>query len=441
MKKLADLKAAKAAKERRLDELQALRTTEAREFTAEESAEWDRTYAEAEAMNHEIVRAQQIEDREMQSVRNRAAAAKTPEEKVMGAFSIARGLDSLFKNDRLTGAELEMKQEAERELKDAKAPSTEVQGVGVPGFMLNIKGRNVINGHKINRDLSVGGAATGAELVNEDYKGHIPGLNIAPKVIEMGATTLLGLVGTPKFSTSGTIVTTWEGENDANAEATPATGDITMTPKRLGVYVDVSKMLNAQTNGMGNAIAIREIEIAMSVGLDLAAINGSSLAPTGILGMSGVNVHPLGTNGDVLTRRHMLGMKRLIAEDNAILSDLGFLTTAGVEEFLKDLPIDAGSGRFVWNEDSDKIIGYKAMMSNNMPDDLTKGTAASICHSIILGCWNQLMIGNWGGLDIVIDPLTRSKEFLTTIVVNSLWDIKARHQEAFCVTKDVIIPA
>jgi hypothetical protein len=177
----------------------------------------------------------------------------------------------------------------------------------------------------------------------------------------------------------------------------------------------------------------------MSVGIDLAAINGSGLAPGGILGMSDVNVHPLGANGDVLTRRHLLGMKRLIAEDNAILSDLGFLTTAGVEEFLKDLTIDGGSGRFVWNEDNDRIIGYKAMMSNNVPDDLTKGGSTSICHAIILGCWNQLMIGNWGGLDIVIDPLSRSKEYLTTIVVNSLWDIKARHEQAFCVTKDVLV--
>lgn len=440
MSKLSDLEAKRAAKLQRLSELKDLRINESREFTQEEESEWDRTSNEVKTLNTQILREQEVEDLDVAKVKKRAAKESvTPEEKVMKSFSIARGLDSLFKKDRLTGIELEMKQEAEKELRDSKGPVSEIEGVGIPGFMLNMKGRNVIDGHKINRDLTVGGAASGAELVNEEYKGHIYGLTIAPKVIEMGATTLMGLVGTPKFSKSGTVTTTWEGENDANAEGSITTGEITMAPKRLGVYIDISKMLNAQTNGMANAIAIREIEIGMSVGLDAAAINGSGLAPGGILGMTDVNVHPLGTNGDVLTRRHLLGMKRLIAEDNALLSDLGFLTTAGVEEFLKDLPIDAGSGRFVWNEDSDKIIGYRAMMSNNVPDDLTKGGSTSICHAIILGCWNQLMIGNWGGLDIVIDPLSRSKEYLTTIVVNSLWDIKARHEQAFCVTKDVLV--
>jgi HK97 family phage major capsid protein len=254
MSKLSDLEAKRAAKLQRLSDMKDLRITESREFTQEEESEWDRTSTEVKTLNTQILREQEVEDLDIVAVKKKVVKdTKTAEEKVMAAFSIARGLDSLFKKDRLTGVELEMKQEAEKELRDSKGPVSEIEGVGIPGFMLNMKGRNVIDGHKINRDLTVGGAATGAELVNEEYKGHIYGLNIAPKVIEMGATTLMGLVGTPKFSKSGTVTTTWEGENDANAEGTPSTGEITMTPKRLGVFIDISKMLNAQTNGMANA--------------------------------------------------------------------------------------------------------------------------------------------------------------------------------------------
>lgn len=439
MKRLANLQALMAKKDERLDELQTLRSVENRDFNPEEKAEWARLTAEIDTLAADIRIEQDIDKRDKQKARDQAAAAKTPEQKVAEVFSISRALNMLFKKDRLSGVEAEMKQEAEEDLRRAGAPSTSIEGIGIPGFMIDMKGRNVIHGHKMQRDLTVGGAATGAELVNDDYKGHVFGLNVQPKVVDMGATVLLGLTGDPKWTKSGTVTTTWEGENDANAESTPSTETITMAPKRLGVFVDVSKMLNAQTNGMANAIAQREIEIGMQVGLDLAAINGSGSAPTGILGMSGVNVKALGINGDLLTRRHLLGMKRMIAEDNAVLSDLGFLTTYGVEEFLKDLPIDSGSGRFVWNEDNDRIIGYMAAASNNVPDDLTKGSSTSICHAIILGCWNQLWIGQWGALDIIIDPLSRSKEFISTIVVNGLWDVKARHEQAFCVTKDVLV--
>lgn len=438
MKKLADLIAARAAKERRLDELQALRIAESRDFTADESAEWDRVITESEALNPEILRLKQIEDREKQAVRDRAAAAQTPEQKLKGALSFSRGLSLAMRGKKMDGAEAESGEEAEKEWR-AAGVSHQAEGFAIPSWLMPMKGRNVLSGQQV-RELTVGGAATGAELVNEDYKGHIDALHIEPMVVKLGATVLQGLTGTVKFTKSGALTMVWEGETDENAEGTPSTAEITMAPKRGGLYSVISKTLLAQTGSLAEQIVRGELSIGASVGVDAAAINGSGLAPTGLLGMSGgINIAALGANGDALTRAHLLNMRKLIKADNAVLSDMNWLTTPGVEAFLMDLPIDPGSGRYVWNEDTNKIIGHMAWTSNNVPSTLTKGSSASICHAIIFGCWNQLYIGQWGGLDFVVDPITLATSNRLKIVMNGFWDIKARNEEAFCVTKDVLV--
>lgn len=438
MKKLADLIAARAAKERRLDELQALRIAESRELTTEETAEWDRIFAEAPALDADILRLQQIEDRDKQKVRDRAAAASTPEDKVLKALSFNRGLSLAMRGKKMDGAEAEVTAEAEKEWRDAGI-SHQAEGFAVPTSLMGMKGRNVISGKQV-RELTVAGTATGAELVNEDYKGHIDGLHIEPMVVKLGATVLQGLTGTVKFTKSGTLTMVWEDEDSANNAGTPSTGEITLAPKRGGLYTDISKTLLAQTGGMAEEIVRRELSIGASVGIDAAALNGSAPGPTGLLGMSGgINIAARGTNGDVLTRAHLLEMRKLIKVDNAVLSDMNWLTTPGVEAFLMDLPIDPGSGRYVWNEDTNKIVGHQAYTSNNVPSTLTKGASASICHAIIFGCWNQLYIGQWGGLDFVIDPITLATTNRLRIVMNGYWDIKARNEEAFAVCKDVLV--
>lgn len=436
MKKIADLKASRSTKLKRLDVLEDLRTTEGREWSDEESNEYDRLFGEVESLNDEISREEKVEARRKQRAID-AVKEETPEQEVAKRFSFHRGLSRLLRGKRPDGVEAEMTQEAEKEWRDAGV-SYSAEGLAVPSLMINIKGKNVINGAQL-RDLTIGGSNAGAELVTEEWKGHIYGLSIDPKVVALGAQVITGLTGTPKFTKSGTVAIAWEGETDANASATPSTDEITMTPHRGGLKSILSKSLLAVTPGLAEEITRRELSQGMSVGLDAAAINGATPAPDGILAMSGVNDAPIGTNGGNLTRAHLLSMKQMIQEDNAVLSDMAWLGTPGIENFLMDLLVDAGSGRFVWNEDSNKVLGYMAHSSNNVPSTLTKGSSVGVCHALILGCWNQLMMGNWGGVDFVFDPITLADTNQLRIVMNSFWDIKARHEQAFCVTKDVTV--
>ena len=83
--------------------------------------------------------------------------------------------------------------------------------------------------------------------------------------------------------------------------------------------------------------------------------------------------------------------------------------------------------------------GYKVDWSNLVPADLTKGTASNKCSALIFGNWQDLYIGSWGGVDIVIDPLTKAGEAEILLYLNSWDDCLVAEPKSFAAIKDITI--
>jgi HK97 family phage major capsid protein len=86
----------------------------------------------------------------------------------------------------------------------------------------------------------------------------------------------------------------------------------------------------------------------------------------------------------------------------------------------------------------DELLGYKVYSTSNSPDTLTKGTASGNCSSLIFGNFNDLIIGEWGNLDIAVDPYTGSSKGTVRVVGLYDVDIAVRHAESFAAIKDLI---
>jgi hypothetical protein len=54
-----------------------------------------------------------------------------------------------------------------------------------------------------------------------------------------------------------------------------------------------------------------------------------------------------------------------------------------------------------------------------VPSNLTKGTATAICSAIIFGNFADLVIGLWGGLDLMVDPYSKSTTGAVRIVCHA----------------------
>jgi len=104
---------------------------------------------------------------------------------------------------------------------------------------------------------------------------------------------------------------------------------------------------------------------------------------------------------------------------------------------LKTVSKDSGSGQFIWT--GQEVNGYSSAASSLVPNDLDKGTSTGVCHAILFGDFSQLIIGQWGAIDLVVDNVTQARTGVLRMVVNGYFDVKARHEAAFAAIKDGLI--
>jgi HK97 family phage major capsid protein len=196
-----------------------------------------------------------------------------------------------------------------------------------------------------------------------------------------------------------------------------------------------------------DGIIRRDIEMAIAHALETAAINGSGTGsqPTGILNDGNIGVEAIGANGGAPDWGNIVALEANVANDNADFGRLGYLTTPGMRGLMKTVEKASNTAQFIWDNGplagvtntigEGQLNGYRAAISSLVPSELEKGTGYNL-HAIIFGNWADLLMGQFGGLDIVVDPYTQATNTLLRIVVNSWWDIAIRHSASFAAIKD-----
>jgi HK97 family phage major capsid protein len=313
-----------------------------------------------------------------------------------------------------------MNQEADRE---ARSFGQSVDGVGIPSFLINVKGKNV---YGQTRDLTAGGSGTGAEYIETLEKMHQYGLEIAPKAFDLGVTVWTGLTSNVYVTETGEASAVWETEVASADETTPATSKpVNLSPKRLSAFTDISKQLLLQRN-IAEQIVKTQLQKANNRKLDHTIFQGTGVSPipTGITATSGINSF---VSGGVPSRQTFLDMWAMLAADNsADLGEISIGTTAAIYAFLEGAYVDAGSGRFVL--ENGKVNGRNAIWSNNVAAD-----------TIIMGDFSQFVVGQWGGYDLLVNPYTKGKEAIIEVIINSFFDMGCLRPTAFVVADDVTL--
>jgi len=276
------------------------------------------------------------------------------------------------------------------------------------------------------RDLNT---SDDSAMVAEDYRGgdFIDVLRNASSVMQAGATMLTGLVGDVKIprktaaSTAGWIST----EGGAASESEPTFGQVTMAPKTLGAFTDITRLMMMQSSLDIEALVRNDLSTGLALAIDNGALqgSGSSGQPTGIKNTSGIN-NPTDFAAANPTFAEVVAMETAVAEDNALMGNLAYILPASMYGALKTTAKDAGSGQFVVAPDG-SLNGYKAIVSNQV----TAG-------DLYFGNFSDLLVGMYGGLDITVDPYTASTSGTVRIVALQTVDVAVRHAVSFAVNND-----
>lgn len=293
------------------------------------------------------------------------------------------------------------------------------------------------------RAYSKGNAANGGNTIATDFRDDlfIDLLRNRLATAQLGATVLDGLVGDitiPKQLTGNSV--TWVDENGRASDSNATFGQIGLKPKTVTANTELSRKFMLQSSLSAEQFARNELLQAMMLGIDLAAVNGSGTSnqPTGILNTSGIGAVAIGTDGGSLTWQHIVALETSIAAANADLGNLAYLTNTKVRGALKTTLKSEGVSGYIWQDGDTPLNGYRCAVSNQVPSNLTKGSAAGKCSPLIFGNWADLMIAHWGVLDVIVDPYTKGTQGAVVITVLQDVDIAVRNAESFAAVKDIV---
>ena len=167
---------------------------------------------------------------------------------------------------------------------------------------------------------------------------------------------------------------------------------------------------------------LRQQEQRTRIAIDLAAINGLGAAgqPRGILNTTGIGSVSWATDNEPLFSE-IVDIETEVAKDNALMQSLAYLTNATLRGYMKKTVKEAGQALYIWESGETPLNGYPAEVSEQVPT----GTA-------LFGNWADLLIGNWAGLDVLVDPYTGSAAGTVRVRVLQEVDVAVRHPESFC---------
>lgn len=293
------------------------------------------------------------------------------------------------------------------------------------------------------RDLTVGTNTAGGFLKPTDHLGgeFIDALRANLVISSLGARMMQGLKGDvaiPALNAKTSVG--FVAENTApGAEGAPTFRQVTMSPKTLVQYVDISRKLSMQSDPSVEQVIRDDLTRQFAAKIDEVAIEGGgSNEPTGITQTSGIGSVAMGTNGGAVTYAKLVDLEKEVAIDNALAGNLAYLTNPKVVGAMRQTPRQASGveGNFILN-DSNTLLGYSVASSTLVPSDLTKGTSSGVCSAVIFGNFNDLMIGMFGGLDVLVDPYTGSATGATRIAMYQDIDVAVRHAESFAAILDI----
>ena len=367
----------------------------------------------------------ELKDAQLSEAARKAQANQrvlSPEEKKdIRRFSISKFLRQAMPGETMDGIEAEMAQEGKREF--AQCIKGAAEGVFLPSTLLRTY-------YYTNASESGYGQA----FIEQTALTYIGKLRNATLGRKLGVRYLDGLQGQIAFVTGGADAA-WVAEEAAASKQKPAYSKAVMSPKRLQVLQGVTYDLMHQSSKALDDLIMEDFVKAHAVALDAAIFtgSGSSGQPTGVLSAANVNSIAIGTDGGPLTHALLVQMETEVGIDNGLLDDtLAYVSNAKVQGKLKTIPQIAGYPYYLMNDG--KVNGYPFFMSNAIPSNLGTGTAFS---AAIFGNWSEVIVGSWGGLQIIVDPYTAKAEGVLEISAAAYHDVLVRTPVAFCKIVDI----
>ena len=245
--------------------------------------------------------------------------------------------------------------------------------------------------------------AEGDDTVATDVFNILDPLRSNLVLAQAGAKVLDNLVGDVKIPVLGASNVGWEGENDDAADGSGAITSVTLKPKRLSCFIDISKQMIAQDSaGVEDAIR-RDIVEAIAHKFQatiLGAGAGDATQPSGLF--HGL-VDKTATDFD--------SMAAIEADlETANVSNISYIASPKARAAMRAMTKGAKNNA---------VVAYANGEFDGTPVYSTSDVANS---KFLVGDFSNLYLGQWGAIDLVVDNYTQATKGAIRLVVNVYLD-------------------
>ena len=274
------------------------------------------------------------------------------------------------------------------------------------------------------RDLTVGTTTAGGFLVGTDIQpqSFIDLLRARSVLARLGATTLSGLVGSvtiPKLT--GAATGYWlSTEATAITESQQTLGQLAMSPKTVGAYTEVSRLLMLQSTPAADRLIMDDLTKVIALAVDLAGLEGSGASgqPTGVSATAGIG----SVTGTSIAYAGVVEFQTDVAAGNALTPNAAYVTTPAVAGLLMQRQRFASTDTPLWTGSvlDGQMGGFAATTT-------TQVTAASM----VFGDFSQVVIADWGMFERAMNPYANFAAGITGIRAMQSIDVGIRQAAAF----------
>lgn len=254
--------------------------------------------------------------------------------------------------------------------------------------------------------------AEGEDVVATDLFDILKPLRAKNVLSQAGAKFMSGLVGNVQVPVMSKSNVTWEDETSTAKDGAGTFSHVTLSPKRLTAFVDISKQMIAQ-DSVDVESAIREDLVnAINSKLEetvLGSAEGSTTQPAGIF-----NVIKPTAVADFAA----LVTKESDVEDANVIGECKYILSNKAKAALRSMAKGTKSTQLVYENGS--VDGTVALNTSNVAG-----------KNYVYGDFSNLAIGSWGGVDLTVDPYTKAADGMIRIVVNMYVDAQILRTAAF----------
>jgi HK97 family phage major capsid protein len=299
---------------------------------------------------------------------------------------------------------------------------------------------------------AVGASATGGALVATNLlAGNFIEVLRAKSVLfsDLGPTLLTGLVGNadvPRRATAAQAY--WLAENGAIAESEGTFDKVQLRPKVVAALSNYSRLMLQQSTPDIEILIRADLAAILALAIDQAAFTGTGAnnQPTGITNTSGVGSLAMGTNGGAVTIDALLDLRGKLTAANVVAT--GGCYVINEKTYTALAKLKTTYGEYLFSPENGmpgpggisvaSIHGCKVITTNLLPSNGTKGSGTNL-STAIFGRWEDLVVGQWGALEILPNPYGAGfNSGSVDVRAMQTIDIGVKHPESFAVVSDLI---